>query len=259
MTPERSASYSILHLCNYSILILAIGGGLGFAVLGGFWPPPEAHLSAAEIGAFFRENSVGIRMGMELMFLCVPFYLTWTAAMARIMERIQKDSMNILPALIVVSGAVAMLTLLGPPIAWMTAAFRPGVRSNEEIQLLYDLGWFIFDPPFMIFAIEWGAMGICMLMDKREKPLFPPWIAWFGFFTCATFISTALIPFLTTGIFAWHGLVTFWLVFVTFFVYLFCMVPLTRKALLRLEAEDQETACRNVDKLEIEESSMTTA
>jgi hypothetical protein len=175
-----------------------------------------------------------------LMFLSIPFYLSWTIAMSKLMERMQKDSMNVLPQLQAISGAVAMITLLGPAICWMTAAFRPGVRSNEDIQLLYDLGWFVFDPPFMIFAIQWGAIGFAMLTDKREKPLFPSWIAWLGFFTCATFISTTMISFMTHGPFAWQGLITFWLVFGMFFVYLFAIVPLTRTALRRLEAEDRE-------------------
>lgn len=240
MTPERRTSYGFLHLCNYSILITALGGGFGFAVLAGFWPPPPAHLTASEIGAYFREHSIDIRLGMVLMFLCIPFYLSWTAGMAKIMERIHSDSMNVLPSLIVASGVAAMLTLLLPAVAWMTAAFRPDVRTDAEIQLLYDMGWFMFDPPFMVFALEWGAIGICMLTDKRDKPLFPSWIAWLGFFTCTTFVATVLIPFLTHGIFAWHGLITFWLVFVSFFVYLLCLIPLTRKVLLRLEAEDRE-------------------
>lgn len=240
MNSNRRASYNVLHLCNYSILILCIVGLLGFAVFGGFFPPPGAYLSAEQIGAYFRQNSVDIRIGMVLMFLSIPFYLSWTIAMSKLMERMQKDSMNVLPQLQAISGAVAMITLLGPAICWMTAAFRPGVRSNEDIQLLYDLGWFVFDPPFMIFAIQWGAIGFAMLTDTREKPLFPSWIAWLGFFTCATFISTTMISFMTHGPFAWQGLITFWLVFGMFFVYLFAIVPLTRTALRRLEAEDRE-------------------
>jgi hypothetical protein len=240
VNPDRRASYNILHLCNYSILIVCIVGLLGFAVLGGFFPPPGAYLSAEQIGAYFRQNSVDIRIGMVLMFLSMPFYLSWTIGMSKLMQRMQNDSMNVLPQLQAISGAVAMITLLGPAICWMTAAFRPGVRSNENIQLLYDLGWFIFDPPFMIFAIQWGAIGFAMLTDKREKPLFPSWIAWVGFFTCATFISTTMISFMTHGPFAWQGLITFWVVFVMFFVYLFAIVPLTRTALRRLEAEDRE-------------------
>jgi hypothetical protein len=240
VNPSRRVSYNVLHLCNYSILILCIVGLLGFAVFGGFFPPPGAYLSAEQIGTFFRQNSVDIRVGMVLMFLSMPFYLSWTIGMSKLMQRMQNDSMNVLPQLQAISGAVAMITLLGPAICWMTAAFRPGVRSNEEIQLLYDLGWFVFDPPFMIFAIQWGAIGFAMLTDKRERPLFPSWIAWVGFFTCATFISTTMISFMTHGPFAWQGLITFWLVFCMFFVYLFAIVPLTRTALRRLEAEDRE-------------------
>lgn len=240
MNPSRRVSYNVLHLCNYSILILCIVGLLGFAVFGGFFPPPGAYLSAEQVGTFFRQNSVDIRIGMVLMFLSMPFYLSWTIGMSKLMQRMQNDSMNVLPQLQAISGAVAMITLLGPAVCWMTAAFRPGVRSNEEIQLLYDLGWFVFDPPFMIFAIQWGAIGFAMLTDKRERPLFPSWIAWVGFFTCATFISTTMISFMTHGPFAWQGLITFWLVFCMFFVYLFAIVPLTRTALRRLEAEDRE-------------------
>lgn len=166
MTTERSASYRILHLCNYSVLIVALGGLLGFAVFAGFWPPPPAYLNASEISSYFRENSFGIRVGMMVMFVCMPFYLTWTAVMAKIMERILTDSMSVLSQVVRTSGVAAMLTLMLPALYWMTAAFRPDSRSDGEIQMLYDLGWFMFDPPFVIFAIEWCAIGICMLDRK---------------------------------------------------------------------------------------------
>lgn len=242
MTPERRTSYQFLHFCNYSILITCLLAGGGFFFLAGFAPPPAAHLSAADVAAYYREHSLGIRLGMIGMYLGVPFYLCWTAAMAKIAERVHGDSMNVLPSVIIVSGVASMITLLLPAIAWTTAAFRADVRLDSEIQLLNDMGWFMFDPPFICFCIEWGAIGYCMLSDPRKTPLFPGWIAWVGFFTCATFCATALIPFLTTGPFAWHGLISFWVVFVMFFVYLFAIVPLTRNALLRLAAEDGEQA-----------------
>ncbi|GAB3377587.1 hypothetical protein NCG89_13820 [Spongiibacter taiwanensis] len=232
--------YAILRHGNiWSMVIFCLLGLLGFAILAGFWPPPPEYLSAPEIGAYFREHSVGIRLGMLLVITAVPFYLVWGVLLSKIMERLG-DGGHLLGRIELAGAATASIILALPCVIWLVAAFRPEIRSDAEIQLLYDLAWLMFDLPLLFFGAQYISAGIAILLDKRTKPLFPAWLAWLGFFDTFTFFAVLLAPFVYDGPFAWHGLISFWVVFVTFFVYLLAFMLLIPGALKRLAAEDQQ-------------------
>ena len=62
-------------------------------------------------------------------------------------------------------------------LVWSVASFRPDVYAPETIQMLNDLGWFLFlwiVPPFSLWAV---AMGLAILQDKRTTPIYPRWTA----------------------------------------------------------------------------------
>ena len=233
--------YKLLRYGNYSMLIFSVMGLLGFAVLAGFWPPPPEYLSAAEIGKYYRENSFSIRVGMILMINGIPFYLIWGVVVSKILERLEGGA-GILSKMELVGAATSSLILAIPGTIWLVAAFRPEVRTDAEIQLMYDLAWLMFDIPFMFFAVQYVSTGVAILMDKREKPLFPRWLAWLAFFDTFTFIAVLLVPFVYTGPFAWQGLISFWVVFIIFFVYLLAFMAYVPGALRKLQEEDRKNA-----------------
>jgi hypothetical protein len=63
-------------------------------------------------------------------------------------------------------------------------------------------------------------------------------VGWVAFLTGASFFPLLVMPLVESGPFAWDGLLSFWVVFVMFFVMIACVTPYAWRALGRLESED---------------------
>jgi len=238
---EIRGDYTALRWSMMSI-VLYVGLGLtGFAVLAGFWPPPGADLDAEAIKAYFVEQGDMLRVGMVAMAAGAPCYYAWSVVLSRIINRIE-GPMGPLASIEMVGGLLTAWVTVTPAVIWLTAAFRIEDRSAETVQMLYDLGWIFFDLTFMCSVLQSVALAFAILRDKRSQPLIPHWVAWISFLTAASYLPLVLMPFFRTGPFAWQGLISFWVVFVMFFVLIAVVTPYAWKALRRLEAEDLATA-----------------
>lgn len=231
-----SADFRMLHVATWSVVLYCGLGLLGFAVLAGFWPPPAQYLDAAEIATYFREHETAIRIGMVMMAAGAPFYFVWSAALSKIISRIE-GPIGVLSTVELLGGLLTAIVTLVPPTIWLTAALRAGTRTDESIQLFYDFGWIFFDLTFMCSVLQSIALGLAILRDRRPTPLFPRWVAWVAFLVAATYFPLVFVPFFQDGPFAWHGLISFWAVFVMFFVLIAIVTPYALKALRRLETE----------------------
>lgn len=231
--------YTLLRISLWSVAVYAGLGLLGFVVFAGFWPPPAEHLSAAEIGDYFREHDTGIRIGMVLIAAAGPFYFVWSAVISKIISRME-GPMGVLSTVELIGGLFTALVTFMPPVIWVTAAFRLESRSDEMISMLYDFGWFFFDLTFFCTFLQQLAVGVAIIRDRRATPLFPRWVAWLAFLTCLVYLPLVLLPFVTSGPFAWHGALNFWAVFTMFFVFIGIVALYAYRALGVLEAEDAE-------------------
>lgn len=212
-------------------------GLLGFAVFAGFWPPPGEDWSAQAIHAYFVEHKTGLTAGMVMMAFAGPFYVTWSVAISKVIGRIE-GRMGSLANIQMIGGLLTGLVTFTPATIWITAAFRVEHRSAETVQTLYDFGWMFFDTTFVCSALQSVALGAAILRDYRNPGLFPRWFAYVAFFTAFCYVPLTVMPFVKTGLFAWHGGISFWLVFVEFFVFTALATWLTWRAANRLEAED---------------------
>lgn len=234
--PRLPADFTILRLGLWSVAAYCGLGLLGFAVFAGFWPPPAEHLNAEEVAQYFSDHHTAVMIGMVLMAAGAPFYMPWSASLSQIIGRIE-GPLGILSKVEVLGGTLTGIVTMVPPIFWITAATRTGTRSAESVQILYDLGWFFFDLTFVCSVLQSVALGIAILRDSRPVSLFPKWVAWICFFTAATYCVLPLMPFFLDGPFAWHGLLSFWAVFVMFFVMIVVVTPYAFRALRQIEAE----------------------
>lgn len=235
-TRSASIDYSLLRAGLWSVCVYAGLGLLGFAVFAGFWPPPSQDLDAAAIAEYFQSHNTSIRIGLVLMAVGAPCYYTWSLVLSKIISRIE-GPMGPLSTTELLGGLMTAVVTAVPAVVWQTAAFRTESRSAETVQTLYDFGWLFFDLTFMFSLLQSVALGIAILIDRREQPLFPRWVAYLCFLTAAVYIPLGLIPFVRTGPFAWHGVLNFWAVFVMFFVLIAVVTPYAFRALRRLEHE----------------------
>jgi hypothetical protein len=229
--------YLTLRVALWLVLAYVGLGLIGFVAFAGFWPPPAESLDAAAISAYFHEHHRNITIGMILMAAGSPFYYAWSATLSKIIGRIE-GPMGVLSTLELLGGLLTALVTFTPATIWITASFRVEERSAESIHLLYDFGWMFFDTTFVCSLIQSFALGVAILRDRRAEPLFPKWVAWVAFLTGASFVPLTMMPLFMTGPFAWNGLISFWVVFVMFFVMIACVTPYAHRALGRLEQED---------------------
>jgi hypothetical protein len=152
--------------------VYVVLGLAGFAVFAGFWPPPGEDLDAAAISQYFQTHNTSIRVGMVLMVVGAPCYYTWSLALSKIISRME-GPMGPLSTTELLGGLMAAVVTAVPAVVWQTAAFRAESRSPETVQALYDLGWLFFDLTFMFSLLQSVALGIAILTDRREHPLFP--------------------------------------------------------------------------------------
>jgi hypothetical protein len=238
-TAQQTATvFMVWRLCAWAGPIYLVGLVGFWGLLAGFVPPPQQYLDAQQITDFFLANNLKIRAGMVGTLFVAPLYYVWSLVISAIMKKIEGPD-GLLAQLEFVGGIATAFVTLGFSIMWLTASVRTELRSPQDIQLLTDVGWFIFDTTIMVTAIQMCAFGGAIFMDKRVKPLLPKWLAWASFAIAATFLAAYIMPFVEDGPFAWHGIITYWLVLSTFFAWMVLTSILLFPAIRQVEQENE--------------------
>lgn len=195
---------------------------IGWWFIAGFVPPHAPLMSAAEVATAYSENTGGIRFGMLLAMFSASLTIPFAAVIAVQLRRIEGRS-SVLAYTELAAGAVAVWILIIPAILWTAAAFRPD-RDPQIILLLNDVGWLFLLMTFAPLLVQLVSIGIGVLSDPRESPLFARWVGYFNIWVAILFIPGGMITFFKTGPFAWDGLIAFWIplgVFVAWFIVMF--------------------------------------
>jgi len=215
-------------------IVLLLFGGLAFS---GFLTPPAPAAGAAEIAKEYRENTDQLRIGLAVSLLSIILFFPFGAALTAQARRIEGPSPVLTYAMIAAIGS-ASLIFIGPWVCWQAAAFRPE-RAAADIYLLNDLGWLIFTWCFFAFT-SWNFMlGLAILSDTREKPIYPRWAGYLNFFVGLVFVPDILVVFFKTGPFDWLGVVPYWFPFAVYGIWIIVMMVLTTKAINK-QAEEPE-------------------
>jgi hypothetical protein len=101
-----------------------------------------------------------------------------------------------------------------------TTAFRPD-RPPEMTQLLNDMSWIVLVMPWPPFMAQNFSFSFAILCDKRERPLFPRYVAYVNIWAPIVFTPALALPFFKTGPLAWNGIFVIWIpafVFVAQFI-----------------------------------------
>lgn len=202
---------------------------LGWWIIANYVPPMSPTLTAAEVAAFYQNNTNTIRFGLMLTMISAALTAPWVAVIAVQLQRIEGE-FPVLTYAQLVAGAVGIVVLLLPPLIWTTVAFRPD-RDPELMLLMNDFGWLLFIMTFSPAFIQNLVIALAIFSDQGAVPVFPRWLAYFNIWVAILFIPGGLITFFKAGPFAWNGLLAFWLPLIIFFAWFLVMFLALLKAI----------------------------
>lgn len=211
--------------------------------LAGFIPPPPAYDTPQQIAEFYRHDTNVIRFGLLLALTGFAVWGPLIAVITRQMLRI-KPSHNVLAYVQLGSGAAAWQFLLVPVLVLTAAAFRPE-RNPEITQALHDTGWILLFLPFTPFIVQSLSIALAALLDSGTRPVFARWVGYFNLLECLLFLPVALLTFFKTGVFAYHGILVFWVPLTIFAAWMLVMTWAVHRAVLdehsQLSGSGEET------------------
>jgi len=196
------------------------------------WAPPEA------VWQNYKDHRLGIMIGMSVCLTCVAFYMVWSVAVSRVMERIEGPG-GIWSKIEMVGGTITCAPLMVACAIWLTAAHEIDNIGPGMAHLLYWFGWLLIDLAYFVTSWQIAGASIVFMRDKREKKLVPDAVSWWGWITIVSFFAVSAIPFVTTGPLAFNGVISFWIAFFTWFFWIPSLSFFIIKAIPRLKAEDE--------------------
>jgi hypothetical protein len=209
--------------------------------LAGFVPPLSPALPPAEVAAHYQEHLGGIRVGAGVMLISGAFYAVFTGLISAQMRRIPGIHPTVIYAQLA-AGAFGCLTFLVPAMLFAATAFRPD-RDPALTQLLNDLSWIMLVMPWPPFMAQNFAFAFAILCDRRERPLFPRYVAYVNIWAPLVFSPAIALPFFKTGPLAWSGLFVIW---IPAFVFIAQFVVNTTALLRAIKDEEQHAPAEPV-------------
>jgi hypothetical protein len=238
MTAKTQKAYA------YSGLVMLVLMMVGF-ITAGWLPPPGPGQSATQVAHDYQTHATAIRVGLMFAIFGVAFLVPFVAVIAAQMKRI--DGRGSLAAYCQLAfGTLFVIEFLIPFMVLEVAAYRPD-RSPAVTLALSDLGWILLVAPVSTAVLELILVGIVIRGDQQAKPVFPRWLATFSFVVAAVFTLGAGAVFVTSGPFAWNGLLSFWLPLSAYGAWLLVMVALLVRAIDARAAESVGTPTTAVE------------
>ncbi|WP_354698549.1 hypothetical protein DSM112329_04232 [Paraconexibacter sp. AEG42_29] len=208
---------------------------IGFVFVAGFVPPPSPQMSAEAVQQMFLEDRDRIRVGILIATVAAPLLAFYVAALTHQIRQIA-GSESPLGAVQLVAGSCLLLEFLFPQLVWQTAAYRPE-RDAATVQMLNDLAWLPFVGIVGTAIVQMVVMAIVVLQDHSEAPLLPRWSAYVSLWSSFGVASGSLAVLTHSGPLAWNGLLTWYVLSVSFFTWMASMTVLMVRASRRVEAK----------------------
>jgi hypothetical protein len=231
---------TVHKFCAWSGVYLLILMAIGFVLLAGYIPTRSPSQSATETAQFLLDNRDRIRWGMILTMaaaaLLQPFYTEITLQMRRIEGRY--------PALALIQfglGTLLVLEFIYLIFFWQTAIYRVE-RAPELIQLLNDMAWIPFVGLSSTVVLGVAAFGIAILLDRRERPVFPRWLGYFNLWCALMFTPGTFNVFFQDGPLAWNGIIAWYLPVTVFAIWLVVISIYLSKAVDTMEDDEPVAA-----------------
>lgn len=202
----HSQTQVVMAWCGPAFTLCLFGG---WGLLGGFIPLVPATDSATEVAAHYANNRelhlVGLTIAMAGAFLTLPFSLVVSLQLRR-----AERGFPIMTVLQFASGVIVTMVLTVPIVFFMVGSFRPE-RPPEITLFMNDLSYILLIIPWPPVVGQLVAIAVATLQDRSAEPVFPRWVAWFSLWLSFLVVPATLIAFFHDGVFAWTGLIGFWI------------------------------------------------
>lgn len=203
--------------------------GLVFFVLTRTQPPPPPSWDAARITQWFNDNHHGLLIGFAIMFLVTGMTAPANALIAYSMRR-----MSVSPAfgyaylvMYALSAVPGMLLLC---IAMSVGAMRPG-RDPQLLAWIYDFAFLTYIGTMGVFLLGSLVWMTAILIDKNN--VFPKWFGYLNLCNALTEVVVSPAWLFHRGVFAWNGLIAWWIDMVVFVTYTAVFITLLRRMIQR--------------------------
>jgi hypothetical protein len=204
----------IEQLCAWCGPAFVVVFVVGLWFVAGLIPPPSASDSAEHIAAFYRAHAGQVRLGMLICMLGSVLLAPFVALISRQIRQ-SSPRLELLADVQLICGVIGIVILLLFELLLATIAFRPDM-SPQVLRALNDLAWTTLLWPFSPFSLEYAAIGLAVLTDRREHPLHPRWVGLVSLLVAALFALGGPTLWAMHGAFSWDGLLTFWVVLGSF-------------------------------------------
>jgi hypothetical protein len=202
---------------------LAIALTLVFAVawvgLMGFFPPPRADLAADKVAELYTLHNVRFRIGVILALIAGGFLVPISIVISVQMARLEKG-LPLWAILQGTTGTIGSIFIWLPALLWGVAAFTPE-RPAEVTALMHEFAWLSFITPLSLFPMQLiGIAVVCFTKDEDDSvSAFPRWLGYLTVWQAIQSFGGPIAMLFKQGIFAWNGLLPFWLPFSLFSVW----------------------------------------
>jgi hypothetical protein len=203
--------------CGAAFVVVVFSGFL----LAGLIPPIAPTRTADEVAQFWSTNTGLKRCGLVFMLTAAGLQVPFGALVAVRLKYLEGRYTPLTYIQIVATG-LAVMAIIIPTFMFAAASYRPE-RDPHITQALNDLGWLPFVMNWPPATIQSLAIGCAIFGYHGTRPLFPRWVAYFNFWCAFLFAAGGLVVLFKDGVFAWNGLLAFWLVAVLFGVYFLIM------------------------------------
>lgn len=202
---------------------------VAFFVLTRTQPPGKPWLAPEQTVEWFAGRQDGLLVGFALIFVLGGWSAT---AIALITYSIRRMSVSraFAYAYLVLYLIAAVPGFLFICVAMTVGAMRPE-RSPEAQQWLYDLGFLSFSGTMGVFLVGSLIWMAAILLDRNR--VFP---RWFGYLNlCNALTEVVIAPSWTfhRGVFAWDGVIAWWIDVAVFGMYTGVFIHLLREVIVR--------------------------
>lgn len=220
MDSQTYANIPAQRLLVWMTIGLMVLFGIGLFGLMRFIPPPPASLHADQVAELYRANPIRFKIGTILGLISGGCLMPLTLVISIQMARLEMG-VPVWALMQGLTGALGTAFFWLPMLIFATAAFTPE-RPPELTLLMQEFGWLSFIVPLSFFPLQ--LLGIVVVSFTKEEEdrnsAFPRWIGYLNVWTMVTSFGGPIAVLFKTGIFAWNGLLPFYVPLTLFSIWL---------------------------------------